>query len=167
MGSAPHPACPAAGSLHQARGGTAGRSCWFHAGARKAFLQKAFEWLVLADPEGCELTWRKVHPASTPEPGALCLDPRGSSLAVVSCSVQGTHTRHSALVCGDQCSSIHPWSPSSLPFLSGDLHNHSLISAQVSPKLSRPCHGALQALPGPMGQLTPSSALLSSPMCHF
>lgn len=51
----------AAGSLHQAWGGTAGRSCWFHAGARKAFLQKALECLVLADPEGCELTWRKVH----------------------------------------------------------------------------------------------------------
>lgn len=49
MGSASHPA------VHQAWGGTARRSCWFHAGARKAFLQKALECLVLADPERCEL----------------------------------------------------------------------------------------------------------------
>lgn len=50
---------------------------------------------------------------------------------------------------GTNSSPIHPWSLSSLPFLIGNLHNHPLISAQVSPKLNKPHHGALQAPPGP------------------
>lgn len=49
MGWAFHPACP--GSLRRAWGSVAGRSCWFHAGARKAFLQQAEERLVRADLE--------------------------------------------------------------------------------------------------------------------
>lgn len=171
MGSASHPACPAPGSLHQAWGGTAGRSCWFHAGARKAFLQKDLECLVLAGPESCELTCRKVHMCTQDlflSQGLCAWIPRvipGSG--VMLCAGHSHEEAVCPCVWGTNASPIHPWSPSSLPFLTGDLHNHPLISAQVSPKLSRPCHGALQAPPGPMGQLTPCSPLLSPPKHHF
>lgn len=72
------------------------------------------------------------------------------------------------LCVGDKCF-LHPsLSLSSLPFLSGDLCSHPLISAQVPPSLlSKPCHEALQAPPGPMGQLIPSSPLLSHPRHQF
>lgn len=94
MGSSSHPACP--GSLCQAWGSVAGRSCWFHAGARKAFLQQAEEHRVRAEPEE----------GTTCAPRALLLSlggsaprlPRGPP-AQPPCSAQGACKRLSAL-CG-------------------------------------------------------------------